>query len=397
VVGQLHERISIYDNSGIYRRFEKLFGERMGIRYSLTVNSGTNALLSMYFAIGLEPGDEVIVPAYTFFATATPLFVLGAIPVFADCQDNGNVDPDAISCLVTSRTRAVVITHMWGIPCEMEALEKVCRLHKLFLLQDASHAHGATFRGRPVAGFGHASAWSLQGKKVISAGEGGVFGTENEGLFQRAVLLGHFNRRAKQDVTLAGLRDFATTGVGLNLRMHPLGAALALVQLHDLDRQLSGRRATAAFIASRLAQLPGLRVAQVPGGAEASWYAIPIIFDAEALAPLTKEQFVQALRAEGAEEADGPESTCPLPSYPLFQDPTFIWQAYGGSLERFRADSCQMANAARFHSSVLKIPSWYGTDGMEFARFYADAFEKVISHRNLLVRPRSLGYAGAKH
>src|SRR3989338_6688505 len=125
IISQLNEAISIYDNSGIYHKLESSLEKRLGVKHVLTVNSGTTALFSMFFSLNLQPGDEVIVPDYTFFATATPLFILGAVPILADCRPNGNIDSVSVQAKICPKTRAIVMTHMWGIPCDIDDLQKV--------------------------------------------------------------------------------------------------------------------------------------------------------------------------------------------------------------------------------------------------------------------------------
>ena len=171
---QLHESVSIYNRSGIFEEFENSFSNYHGRKRGLLFNSGTSAIYAMYEGLGLEPGDEVICPTYTFFATISPLMSTGARPVFCDCREDGNINPDEIIRKITQKTRAVVVTHMWGIPCEMDTIHNICSRYGLALLEDCSHAHGASFGGQKVGTFGTAAAWSLQGQKIISGGEGGI-------------------------------------------------------------------------------------------------------------------------------------------------------------------------------------------------------------------------------
>jgi len=138
---QLHEDISIYDNGGIYKEVEAKLKELFPRKYILTTCNGTSALYTMFFGANIQRGDEVIVPAYTFFATASPLFQLGALPILADCGENGNIDPISIEKKITKNTKAVVVTHMWGIPCDMENISRLCKKHNILLLEDCSHAH----------------------------------------------------------------------------------------------------------------------------------------------------------------------------------------------------------------------------------------------------------------
>src|ERR1035438_7796780 len=231
VLSQLRSgELSIYDRSGVIRDFETMFGEIHGAQYVLVTSSGTAALHSAYYAIGLGPGDEVLCSTYTFFATVMPLFQLGALPVLVDCLEDGTFDCNAAEALITDRTRAIVVTHMWGLPCDMADVVSFCERHSLALVEDCSHAHGATWNRQKVGTFGDAGAWSMQTKKIIAAGEGGATLAGSRIVYDRAQLLGHFNKRAIQEMDTAHEPyKYAATGLGLKYRAHPLGIAFAQI------------------------------------------------------------------------------------------------------------------------------------------------------------------------
>ena len=228
VLGQLEDQISLYNRSNIVARLEDKFMAYHGKRHALLTNSGTIALYSMYVGAGFKEGDEVICPAYTFFATATPLFHMGVVPVLADSDATGNISARAIEEKITDRTKGIVVTHMWGLPCDMDAIMDVANKYGIPVFEDGSHAHGAVYRGRKVGTFGEAAAFSLQGKKTVTAGEGGIIVTDNDDIYYRAVLFGHFNKRCLQEIPEGHeLSRFSITGMGLNLRIHPIAAAIA--------------------------------------------------------------------------------------------------------------------------------------------------------------------------
>jgi perosamine synthetase len=373
---QVRDQISIYDNGGIYAILENCFRSLSGCEYVLSVNSGTSALLSAFYGLRLGPGDEVIVPAYTFFATATPLLALGATPVLADCDETGSLDPEQVRQCFTSRTRAVVVTHMWGIPCNMTGILDAAG--GVPVVEDASHAHGATIDGVVVGGIGAAGAWSLQGKKIITAGEGGILTTSDREVFERAVVLGHFNRRAKSEISSKRWVPYAPTGLGMNLRMHPLGAAMAVAQLSHLPEQLAERREVASWLTNALADVRGLHPARVPENYCPAWYAYPILLDGTKFPGVPRERLIAAMQAEGAIEVDIPESTRPLSEYPAFSRPiTVAGQAmlrpvWSGSPRR------AFPRAYEYHDKVFKIPTWYGPNRFEYADAYVSAIRKVI-------------------
>ncbi len=383
VVNQLGQGVSIYDRSGVVERLEEELCEYHGTTHAVLTSSGTAALHSMYAACGLCPGDEVIVPAYTFFATVTPLLHLGAIPVLADCDEFGNLDPADVARRISPSVKAVVVTHMWGQPAAMRALKAITDEHNLILLEDASHAHGASIEGQRVGTFGHAAAFSMNGPKPLSAGEGGFVLTEDDEVYYRVLLHGQYNKRCRSELPRDHqLYDYAVTGMGLKFRIHPLAASIALDQLGRLDDYLKGRTATAAYLCERLSELPGIIVPALPLGVRSSWYGLPLGYATNELDGLPVERFHDALQAEGCREVDRPSSTCPLNHLPLFQEPGPLFPGYDGTLSYSPGD---FPKAEALHHNTLKLPVWHREEDMPLVDSYIDAFCKVTeNYRDLL-------------
>ncbi|MFF8373475.1 DegT/DnrJ/EryC1/StrS family aminotransferase [Streptomyces lydicus] len=378
VARQLDESVSLYDRSGVIARLEDKLRQRTGVEHALLTNSGTSALHTMYIASGIGPGDEVICPAYTFFATATPLLFTGAVPVFADSGPDGNIDPAAAEAAITSRTKAIVITHMWGLPCDMDALMGIAQRYNLLLLEDISHAFGATYQGQPVGSFGHAAAQSLQGQKPLTGGEGGVLLTNSSDVHYNGLAVGHYNVRCKREIpTDHQLSEFAVTGMGLKFRIHPLAAAIAEQQLDSYDEIQRGRDRVAARMADVLGQLPGLEVIQPSAGATSSWYALLLRVTDDVPGRTTAAELEKALHAEGATEVDRPGSTRPLPQLPLFQKPEALFPAYANHTPQ-PVSAFPQANA--FHEGILKLPVWHRNADNSILEAYLAAFTKVWAH-----------------
>ncbi|MGH3401180.1 MAG: DegT/DnrJ/EryC1/StrS family aminotransferase [Streptosporangiaceae bacterium] len=255
--------LSIYDRSGIIAEFEDSFADYHALGserpYVVAHSSGTSSLHAAYFGLGLMPGDEVIVPTYTFLATVVPLMNCGALPVFADMDpETLNADPVAVAKLITPRTRAIVVTHMWGHPADMH---EFCRLGQRFglpIVEDCSHAHGATIDGRKVGTFGTVACFSLEGHKPIVAGEGGALLTWSREIYERVLMLGHFGKRVKQEVSAPELLPFVQTGFGHKYRMHPLAAAIANQQVRRLDARNEQRCRNLQLLADLLGDVPGV-------------------------------------------------------------------------------------------------------------------------------------------
>ncbi|KAL9046526.1 MAG: hypothetical protein Q9214_000659 [Letrouitia sp. 1 TL-2023] len=259
---QLNEEISIYGNSGVFKVFETEFKNYHGANssYALLHNSGTNALHALFFAAGLMPGDEVIFPVYTFHATCSPSMHFGIKPVFCDATENGTISARAIENAITTGTKAVVVTHIWGIPCDMVAIASVLKQWPhILLFEDCSHAHGAKINGQHVGTFGDGAAWSLQGQKIVTGGEGGITLTKHADFHYRQLILGHYNKRCKLEIpTDHDLHQYALTGAGLKNRAHPLAIAIALVQLRQLSDFHAWKTRYATQMTLRLASIPFL-------------------------------------------------------------------------------------------------------------------------------------------
>ena len=266
IVEQMHSSLSIYDRSNIYEMFEDRWRKMHGLKHALVCSSGTIAIWHMFEALELRPGDEILCPVYTFFATSTPMLQYGAVPVFCDALPDGNFNPDEVLKRSTAKTKAVIVTHMWGLPCRMkDIMSNASRVNGgIKVLEDCSHAHGAMVDGKLTGSWGHMAAWSLQAKKNLTGGQAGVMATNSSDYYSRAVLHGHFNKRAKQEVpTSHPLRKFWLTGLGLNLRAHPLAIALTNQQLTAFPTYDYYRQKYASHFAERLGAIPFLHMPQV--------------------------------------------------------------------------------------------------------------------------------------
>ncbi|ABU59852.1 DegT/DnrJ/EryC1/StrS family aminotransferase [Roseiflexus castenholzii] len=227
--------------------FEQEFAAHMGTAYALAVSSGTAALMCAMAALGVGPGDEVIVPAYTWIATASAVVALGAVPVIAEIDESLTIDPADVECKITPHTRAITAVHMRGSPCRMDALTEIAHRHNVSLIEDVAQAAGASFRGKRLGAWGDAGAFSLQFNKIITSGEGGVVLTNSHALYKRAIMyhdvVGGYRHHIPPDEILPGV----------NFRMNELQAAIALAQLGKLEGILADMRRNHAAIVERIA------------------------------------------------------------------------------------------------------------------------------------------------
>ncbi|KAE8142319.1 DegT/DnrJ/EryC1/StrS aminotransferase family-domain-containing protein [Aspergillus pseudotamarii] len=361
---QLHTTLSIYNNSGIFGQFEKAFSSFHNTpnHHALLHNSGTIALYALYYASGLGSGDEVIVPVYTFHATVSPLMHLGVKPVFVDAHpETGNIDPRKIARAITPKTKAVIVTHMWGVPCAMEEIVTICRKNDILLLEDCSHAHGASVNGQKTGTFGDGAAWSIQGDKVLSGGEGGVSLTPHSEVYYRQLIHGHYNKRCKSEIPKNHpLQDFAVTGAGLKNRAHPLAISIANNQLEKLPAILYCKSRCVAHFIQTLAPVPFLRAPAVDVGCQPAWYALIFRFDETQAPPgLTRERYVQEVMARGMKHIDIPNSTRPLYDEALYKRPwDVLGHVYKPNTYTVDWEAADFPGAVTFHSSVIKLPVW---------------------------------------
>jgi dTDP-4-amino-4,6-dideoxygalactose transaminase len=308
------------------RGLEAEFAAAVGARFCLATNSGTSALHIALAAAGVGPGDEVIVPALSFIATAQAVLHQGATPVFADVEPAFyNLDPADAARRVTARTRAIVPVHLHGLPADMDAVRALARRHGLAVVEDAAQAHGAIYKGRAVGTLGEAAAFSLNSTKNLPAGEGGLFVTSSEELYARAarVRFDGLEPPSKWDAThpLDDEADALATLRGFMYLPGELTAALARSQLKRLGETTARSQLNAARLSERLAELPGVEPPAVPPDRTHVFHKYRVRLDPAraglALTPAAlRDRVLEALRAEGVEAVLW--QTAPLPSHPLF-------------------------------------------------------------------------------
>ena len=241
-------------------QLEQMVAERTGVKYGVATNAGTSALLTALAALGIGPGDEVIVPGYTFVASISAIIYARAVPVLAEIDQTLNLDPGDVKAKITPRTKAIVAVHMLGNPARLDALREIADENGLLLVEDCAQAFGASYHGRPIGSIGDAGIFSFNVFKVVNAGEGGMFVTDDESLYRRAFAFhdqGHSPLR--KDVTEVGKRPF----VGLNLRMTELSAAVLLAQVRKTDQMLDHLRANKKRFKDLISDLPGLGFREV--------------------------------------------------------------------------------------------------------------------------------------
>ncbi len=387
------------------KAFQDDFAKFVGAKHALLCHSGTSALQVAVGAHGIGEGDEVIVPSYSFVATALCVISQGAIPVFVDVlPETGNMDPSKVEAAISPRTKAIMPVHVHGCPADLGALSAIAKKHGLILIEDAAQAHGATYDGRPVGTFGQGAGFSLQSSKNLSAGEGGVYVTDDDHLLERANQIRNFAQNivaadaSHYDLRrpLDGHRGMVSLGVGSMYRGNEMMAAFARTQLQRLPEKTSRAQANAAELSKSLSQLPGVSGPVIPEGRTSVFHKYRVWLDAGKAGvdlPATKlrDATIKALRAEGCEVVLWQGE--PLPNFPLFRDLKGYGKGFpfsASDTERLRANytaeypatSHLLASSIVLFSQTCPLIA----QDAETVRLYAKAFEKVWEHRKDLVQ-----------
>lgn len=357
----------------------------LGVKYCLPTNSGTSALHIAVAAAGVEPGDEVICPAFTFWATAAAVLHHCAIPVFVDIEPVAFcMDPDQVEAAITPRTKAIMPVHIHGMPADLDPIAALCRKHGLKLIEDACQAHGARYHGRRVGTFGDGAGFSTQQSKCLTTGsEGGLYVTDDEGMFVRGSRLVYFG-----ETVVAGreseTQQYNARGLGWMYRGDVFGQAFCRSQLRRLDQSNATRAANAARLTARLKDLPGVATPVEPEGRQSSWYNYVVGVNPEPLgldvAPDTfRQRMMEALQAEGV--GCNQWQRLPVPAQDVFQTKTGFGRGWPWSQV---PDADYVYSGADYPETVdflarhFYVPGIWPPNGEKLMNASADAFEKVI-------------------
>jgi dTDP-4-amino-4,6-dideoxygalactose transaminase len=320
-------------------RFEERFAKMHGCRHGIAVANGTIALRLGLMAAGLAAEDEAIVPPYTFFSTASAVVEANMVPVFADIDlESFNVDPKAVEAAITPRTRAVIPVHFAGQPAEMDHILTIARKRKLLVIEDAAHAHGASYRNRPAGSLGDLAAFSFQSTKNLTCGEGGIITTNDQRLAEICRSMHNCGR-----VPLGVWYEHHV--ISGNYRLGEFQGAVLNAQLDRLESQATARDRNGRYLARRLTALPGLYPQKRPKSCTRHAYHLFLLrIDASEFgAPRTA--VVEAMRAEGIPCSAGYGFSLP-------RQPVFLRRAFGPYLPR-RADQLDYARAQCPNSDLI--------------------------------------------
>jgi perosamine synthetase len=375
----------------ITKEFEKKYGELLGRKYALAYNNGTAAILGAMYGLGIGLGDEVICPSITYWASVVQAYSLGATPVFADIDPNTLcIDPGDIEHRITPRTKAIVVVHYAGMPAEMDAIMKIADRHNLKILEDASHAHGALYKGKQVGTFGEAAAFSLMTGKALAIGEGGILFTDDRRIYERALLFGHYIRH--DEITLDELKPFAGLPCGgTKHRISQLSSAFGLVQLELYPEQMAEIDKAMNYFCDLLENTVGIKPIRPTKGTNTTkggWYYPHFKYNTEDLGGLSLSRFSQAIRAEGS--ICNPGCNKPLHLHPLFTTmdvyghgrPTRI--AFLDETVKIEQYVETLPVAECITRYVFEVP-WFKHYEPDAIEEHTGAYKKVIENYNVLL------------
>ena len=299
-------------------RFEKAFAEHLGVKHAISTSSCTGALHMGLAALGVGPGDEVILGDINWIASAAPITYVGATPVFVDVlPDSWCLDPARVEQAITPRTKAIIAVHLYGNVCDLDALTRIAAAHGLHLIEDAAEALGSQWRGRTAGSIGAFGTFSFHGTKTMTTGEGGMFVTQDSTLYERVLSLSNHGRARGQT------KQFWPDLVGFKYKMSNVQAAIGCAQVERLDSLIERKRAVFDGYRSRLAGLP-LTMNPEPRDTRNGYWMPTIVVD-----PEIGFDRATLLKAFDAEQIDGRVFFAPLSQLPMFAPTTEHTVAYG--------------------------------------------------------------------
>lgn len=277
-------------------QFEKDFSDYIGVKHAITVSNGTAALHVALLSLGIQKGDEVIVPAFTMAATWLAVIYTGAIPVFVDCEaDTYNIDPDLIEKKISPRTKVIIPVHIYGHPVNMNKIVKIAKKYKLKIIEDAAEAHGAEYKGKKCGSIGDINCFSFYGNKIITTGEGGMVTTNSDELADKA--------RKIKDLFHSDKKRFIHEEVGYNYRLTNLQAAVGCGELKHIDKYISKKQKMADTYRRGLEGIPGITTPTTKNYAKNVYWMYSILIDENKFC-MDKDTFRAKLKERGIDTRD---------------------------------------------------------------------------------------------
>lgn len=332
------------------QQFENRFSKFIGVDHASAVTNGTVAIHLALLALNIQPGDEVIVPTFTYVASINPVVQMNAVPVFVDCENQfWQIDPEAIRRKITSKTKAIIITHLYGHPCDMDAIMQIAKEYNLSVVEDAAEAFGTYYKGKHVGTFGDIATFSFYGNKTITTGEGGMVVSNRFDLIERVNL---YKNQANDPH-----KKYWHADIGYNYRMTNITAAIGCAQLNK-SQWILARKQAIALQYENLFKNTSIQIQPVAA------YAIPSFWMVSILLPHAKyrNDLIDYLQQQNIE-------TRPL-FYPTHTMPMFA---------RFLKETDSFSNTESIHSRGLNLPSWPGMSDQQIQRVTQSIHDFMIT------------------
>ncbi len=379
-----------FSGTDITEKFQEEFAQWQGRKYAIAYCNGTMSLTAAMFAIGLGVGDEIICPTKTYWGSVSQALNFGASPVFCNIDETLTLDPNDLERCISPRTKALVVVHYFGYPCDMDKIMAIARKHNIYVIEDLSHAQGGMYKGRKLGTFGDVAAMSMMSGKSFAVGEMGMLACDDRKIYERAMAFGHYERNNEKFITETDeLKPFFHIALGgVKGRANQLCAAIGRVQLKYYDERCAEIRKAMNYFWDLVEDLPGIRPIRVDestGSNMAGWYSPHGLYISEELHGLSVGRFCQALRAEGCVGGWDGGNFC-LHTHDLFK--TFDLFGMGKPTRiafndrDIRVDDEALKRSEEYE--CFSIP-WFKHYDKEWIEKYAGALRKVIeNHEQLL-------------
>ncbi len=363
---------------------EREWADYCGVKHCIVTNSGTSAMHACVAGVGVETGDEVIVPAFTFWATAQAVLCQNAIPVFVDIEPvRHNIDPAKIEEKITDRTKAIIVVHAHGLPCDMDEINAVAKKHGLKVLEDAAHAHGAVYKGKKAGNLGDMGMFSLNGTKNLPGGEGGFVTTNDPDYYEKARLTCMFGEKK---VPKENIRPYDAHTMGNNYRPVEMTCAFVRSQLKRLDEYNVKRLENVHYLSDELGKIDGIITPVDPPDRTNTYHIYRLMLDPRAAGypdvdPGDFRWAVQnALFAEGVPVMEW--HSFPVPGQSIFQKLDAYgkgcpWNC-GHARQGITYDSNDYPETQKMFAASFVLYNMYASNGLELMKYYVDAFHKVF-------------------
>lgn len=386
-----------FSGTDITEKFEREFADYLGSEYAIAYCNGTMSLSAAMFAIGLGEGDEIICPTKTYWGSVSQAINFGASAVFCNINEMLSIDPDDIERCITKKTKAIVVVHYLGYPCDMDKIMAIAKKHNLKVIEDVSHAQGGLYKGKRLGTFGDVGAMSLMSGKSFAAGELGILVTSDREVYERAMAFGHYDRNNEKYITETdNLKDYFHIALGgAKGRANQVCSAIARVQLKYYDERCAEIRKAMNYFWDLLEGLPGIRAIRVDestGSNMAGWYAANGAYMPEELNGLSVDRFAEAVSAELGNFGCSYNANFCLHTHKFFK--TFDYYnrgvpsriAFSDRDVREEDDACKRSE--KMYS--FSVP-WFKHYDKEWIEKFAQAYRNVVENHMQLVEKYSNG------